>query len=323
VYIIKGAITDPTDLIAQGSFEAADEFWLMGAAIGDKVVLIGNQQDAPSRPLVLWAQISDNIGGVAHMGAWHDATPQPFPLIDVAASGESAAPPYRIELTGFSPQDWTSITFPLGEEAQRLGALVPDLTVLDGHVMLVSNDMHRPRLAIASYSVGGSPGSGYPAHPNPIPAGSSDGNAMLFFYDDEHAQLRYADIYDGKGRRFDKSKVVVTTNLHGSAPPEGWEPRSYIFSITSNTSFQKLADLHPTLVLYYDQEPLEEADGQLLIGRYNPYLHSWEPIETIHRRADYLVAASFEHLQGQWGLLADPPEPDRFRLFLRSSSSAP
>jgi hypothetical protein len=319
VYVVKGAVTDPTALIAQGSLEAADDFWLLGAEVGDSVVLIGNQQDAPAQPLVLWAQITGNIGGIAQIGAWHDATPQSFPIIDVAASGESAAPPYRIELAGFSPQDWNMITFPLGE-AKRTGAVIPDLTVLDGHVMLVSTNMARPEIAIASYSLGGSAFSGYPGHANPIPAGSSDGNAMLFFYDEDRSRLRYGDIFGGKGKRFDGSKVVVTTNLHGSAPPEGWQPRSYIFSVTSNTSFQNLIELHPTLVLYYDQEPLEDADGELFIGRYNRYSRSWEPIETTHRRVDYLVAASFKQLQGQGGLLADPPEADHFRLFLRASA---
>jgi hypothetical protein len=334
VFILKGTDEDPTErgFIAQGELERAGQLHLRGAQRDDEVVLIGHAQGKLDSPLVLRARITDDSEGIAHMGTWQDATPQSFPILDIVASGASAAPPYTIDLPYLNRDIWDATVFPLGRQRRRANTAVTGLDVLDGHIMLVSKGEGQKKIAIAGYALGGSPFSGYPGHPNPIPAGSADGNAMVLFYDNRDESLSYVNLYSGdsiqqkSGSNFDASKVVVTTNLQDNMPPpDGWAPRSYTFSITSNISFRQLVELHPTLVLHYDLENLENLDiasGDLIIGRYNPNTDSWDPLTTSLRSADFFVAASLGQLDGQWGLLADPPTADRFRLFLRVAASA-
>jgi len=323
VYVVKGPVTEPEGLIAQGSFETVGGFQLLGAQIGDGVVLIGNRQGTPSQPLVLWAQIVDDAGGTAQMGPWQAATPDQFPRIDVTPVGErnqGAAPPYRIKLAGFSSEDWQAITFPLGEREKRVGAKVDGLTVLDGHVLLVSTHTNQPQLVIAGYSLGGSAFSGYPAHPNPIPAGSADGNAMLFFYNEAERELHYPSNRLPSGRTFDGSKVVVTTNLQDTEPlPANCVPRSYTFSVTSNTTFWDLVDLHPTLILYYDQESRQDVEGDMVIARYDAQSQPpWVLLEqTIDKRDDYMAVVALGDDKTEPGLFKNPTQPDHFRLFLK------
>jgi hypothetical protein len=227
---------------------------------------------------------------------------------------------------GFVPEHWKTFTFPLGEEQRRVGTAIEGLTVLDGQVMLISARTERPQIAIAHYSLGGSPFSGYPAHPNPIPAGSSDGNAMLFFYDESDQNLDYNNNELPSGQTFDASKVVVTTNLQDSTPPPpNCEPRSYTFSVTSNRSFQELAQLHPTLILFYDLKTRANKPGKLLIARYDPDTQpaSWHLLDnTEDREADHLTAISLMEDTTAPGLFADPPRPEHFRLFLVTQADA-
>ncbi|HET9221342.1 MAG TPA: hypothetical protein VFO07_02505, partial [Roseiflexaceae bacterium] len=196
VYIVKRSLTDPAGLIAQGSYEQTGDFRLLGAAPGDFVALIGEERGEPGRPLVLWAQIDDVARGGALMGEWRDATPEPFPIVHVKATSPSTAPPFGVELPGLKRDEWDAFVFPLGREPRPANEPVGGLDVLDGHVMLVSKGPGDKRLAIAGYAQGGSPFSGYPGHPNPIPAGSADGNAMLFFYDDKAEPLSYKNLYE-------------------------------------------------------------------------------------------------------------------------------
>lgn len=323
VYVMKGVVTGPTGLIAQGSLETPGPFSLLGAQVGDSVVLIGKRQGISIQPLVLWAQIVDQTDNIAKMGVWQDGTPNQIPIIDVAAfgdDGKGAAPPYRLKLTGFSSQSWKAITFPLGEKESHVGTKIAGLTVLDGHVLLVSTDTDQPQLAIANYSLGGSAFSGYPAHPNPIPAGSADGNAMLFFFDASQ-KLEFPIPPAPSGRQFDASKVVVTTNLQDSAPlPAGCVPRSYVFSVTSNTTFYDLQDLHPTLTLYYDAESRVEAAGTMFIARYaQAPTPGWILLaNTIDHQDDYFAAVALTDDRTEPGLFKNPPQPDHFRLFLRT-----
>lgn len=333
VYVIKGeSITNPTKLLAQGSLEkAAGELILLGAEEGNLIVLIGNQNGNPSQPLVLWSKIIgvDTRGDteVAIMGTWNDVTPKSFPVADVTATSTTVTPPYTIELSGFDATKWNTITFPLGQQERQTGATVTNLSVLDGHVLLFSEDSDRLELAISSYSVGGSPGnSGDPGHPNPLPAGSADGNAMLFFFDEARGQLQYEKIYPANGsptaadrnaETFNDEifKIVTTTNLQSDTPPPvGWEPRSYTFSVASNHTFADVVRLNPTLVLYYDKHTCDQQYNRLVIARYEAP-HSWQEIPTIDHQNEFFAAALLTNKTAP-RLHDESPQAERYGLFL-------
>jgi hypothetical protein len=338
VYIIKGDVgTNSARLLAQGSLEKdGRELMLLGAEVGDLVVLIGNQKGSPSTSLVLQSKITGvdtSTGmGVAIMDTWYNATPTFFPIVDVTATSTSVTPPYSIEISGFDTTKWTAITFPLGQQGKGEGTTVTDLSVLDGHVLLVSKDREDLKLAISNYSVGGSPGnSGDPGHPNPLPAGSADGNAMIFFFDEERGPLQYEQIYGTNGNtttvmRSSKTfndeafKIVTTTNLRSDVPPPaGWEPRSYTFSVASNHTFADIVDLHPTLVLYYDVESKVNAEGEMVIARYSGESEPhWVLLDkTRDCSENYFAAVALEDDQAEPGLFKRSPEPDHFRLFVK------
>jgi hypothetical protein len=330
VYILKGEdIAHPTHLLAQGSLEkAAGELILLGAEVGDMIVLIGNEKGTPAQPLVLWSKITGAAAGLAAMGTWYDATPKPFPIVDVVATSTTVTPPYSIELNGFDAGQWTAITFPLGQQLVQTGTRATNLSVLDGHVLLISRDNQDTKIAISSYSVGGSPGnSGDPGHPNPLPAGSADGNAMIFFFDDPRGPLQYDQIYSTNGSastvsRSDETfkdetfKIVTTTNLKiDTRQPTSWEPRSYTFSVASNHSFGDIVRLNPTLVLYYDEHTRDQPSNRLAIGRYDMPTHSWVEISTMDQQDEFFAAAS---LTGETapGLYNEPLKAEHYRLFL-------
>jgi hypothetical protein len=330
VYVVKGSLDQPTELLAQGSFERTGDFRLLGAAQGDIVVVIGDQQGQPGRPIVLWAKIEAVADDNAVMGSWYDATPEPFPIVDVTATNASTAPPFGVRVSGFDPETWAATLFPLGRQPTPANAPVKNLDVLDGHILLVSNGGSEPKLAIASYAQGGSPFSGYPGHPNPIPAGSADGNAMVFFYDESDEKLSYKQIHLGAGKPpagqpFTGSNIITTTNLENDTPsPDGWEPRSYTFSITAHSSLDKVAGLNPTIVLYFDEETLQNTNGQLFIAGYNPQANRrWVRLDdSIVKAEDYFVSASLLPNTAAQGLFEPAPQPVHFRLFLEPASSA-
>jgi hypothetical protein len=322
VYIVKRSLADPAGLIAQGSYEQTGDFRLLGANTGDFVVLIGDQQGEPGRPLVLWAQIDDDDRGSAQIGEWHDATPEPFPIVHVKATSPNTAPPFGLKLPGLDHTEWDAFVFPLGREPKPANEPVGELDVLDGHVMLVSKGAGDKRLAIACYAQGGSPFSGYPGHPNPIPAGSADGNAMLFFYDDKAEPLSYRKLYEDAPpppAPFNASNIIVATSLENDArSPDGWEPRGYTFSITSYGSLEEVAHLHPTLVLYFDEATRQSTNGKLIIARYEPKAQpAWKELtDSTVNLADYFVAASLGDDLAAPRLFKSEPEPEQFRLFL-------
>jgi hypothetical protein len=214
--------------------------------------------------------------------------------------------------------------------------------VLDGHVLLMaSNGEAGSQLAIANYSIGGSPGdSGFPVGPNPLPAGSADGNAMLFFWDDSKKKVDYGSLYPTRSsteidEMYERFRIVTVTNLSNEAPvvaadggPD-WTPCSYAFSLTSNESFAPLVDtkserdLHPTLVLYYDRQTREDDSDQLAIGRYNRALRQWEILDAdnIYEDRDRYLIAVLLNSSTASNLFAGPGGAEHYRIFKQPSSS--
>jgi hypothetical protein len=237
---------------------------------------------------------------------------------------------------------WTPWIFPLGSPHGTQADILEDQTALDGHVVLVTGDTEASfQMAIANYSIGGSPGeSGYPVGPNPLPSGSTDGNAMLFFWDNAKKKIAYRSLYPPSmpstlELQYEQFRIVTVTNpINNAPPPDGYEPCSYAFSLTSSQSFELLlagktlsdgsvtADLHPTLVLYYDDE-ITGDPSKLEIGRYDA--GKWQIIDApgtkdrdLYR---HLVALTLSSKTAP-GLFRDSPTAEHFRLFLPQISPA-
>jgi len=360
VYVVKGeSITEPTGLIAQGTLEEPPEqFQLLGAEVGNFVVLVGNTGQGTSfQPLVLYAKIEEDT----RPWTWIDATPKTsaehdkaaaFPFVDITVTGRSplvtdgkrlmTLPHYDIRVDGFD-DTWNAVTFPLGLDRVERERDIKDLSALEGHVMLISTT-NQLQITIASYSVGGSPSdSGFPGHPNPLPAGSAEGNAMLFFYDGTRGpidpQTQYPDQEAGVlAKHYEQFKIVTVTNPLNDAPPPGtWLPCSYAFSVTSNESFKTLVagqtvgevpttDLKPTLVLYYDDQNQDDMGDELTIGRYSTTSQTWDLITaagTKHKpRKGHLISLALEDSTTAPGLFAEKPQAEHYRLFKKPAASS-
>jgi hypothetical protein len=144
---------------------------------------------------------------------------------------------------------------------------------------------------VSTYSQGGGPGATPPVHANPTTAGSSEGNVMLFFYDEQYGPafgpdaLPYSQLAQ-VGRDYSSLSIVTTLN-HGIAAPEGARPRSYTFSFAGT---EPLPQLDPTLVMFYDRETAEEA-GEPRIYRHQRPMGGWVAVPTyLPPRFPYVAA---------------------------------
>jgi hypothetical protein len=208
----------------------------------------------------------------------------------------------RVDSAGGPPPDQVWV-FPLGQalsqDAIALGradrpvwtSAPRDMPTLDGHVLALWGE----RLVVTTFSQGGNPGSVNPNAPSPTNAGSSDGNALLFFHDPARAQAYASDpaAYPGINPFADYSAVkVVTTIVHGAPGqlPNGAQAHSYAFSLASNAPLP--TELSPTLTIYY-RVPLMRNDGDLLIYRREEG-GTWTPLPTYHPPGAPFVAAPLD-----------------------------
>ena len=165
----------------------------------------------------------------ASVKQWRRATPGACPSIGVVpdameAPGKMARVSVRVGSAGgqLPEQVWL---FPLGQvlpaDAIALGApdrpawarAAREAPTLDGHVLL---RWKGDSLLISSFSQGGGPATTSPFPANPITAGSADGKALLFFYDETRTAAYAADpgAYVSHTPQVDYGGVkVVTTTL--------------------------------------------------------------------------------------------------------------
>lgn len=325
-FVIKGSTADPQQIIPQGSIDARaeqDGFRLLGAHQGDTVVLIG--LDRADTPVVLSGVISSTVpedGELeAVVGSWNDSTPAIFPVVDVipapVADG-SAAKVGQISVHVSDEGDGLPLrwVFPLGG-APRKPVAAPntliDIETLDGYVFIGTAD--GGRFTISSFSQGGGPGSSPPVSANPTAAGSSEGNVMLFFYDDEQTGMygtgsrSYREL-ERAGKDYSSVRVVTTLN-HGIAVDGDAQPRSYVFSLASN---QALPPLAPTLVMFYDQDNSRDA-GNLRIYRHQA--SGWELVPTYLPPKVSFAAAPLTEATASGLFATDGLRVERYRLCLR------
>ncbi len=317
-YVIKGDLTAPHNLIAQGSIDARAQqrgFRLLGVAAGDTVVLIG--KDHGDRAIVMIGAI-DAVEATSGKDAsvrikqWVDATPAHFPMIDVLPGGDlhhnNQMAVIAVNVQGIYDTAWI---FPFGQgQPQKITPnTFNEVPTLDGHVLVTWEQ--GKQLVIGSFSQGGNPQTGTPTGGPPITAGSSEGNSMVFFADKE--QIR--DYSDTK---------IVTTVVHVDPDmdtlPDGAQARSYTFSLSSNTALP--TELAPTLILYFDRDAIAE-DGDLLIYRQKDLEGSaWTQVPT-YRPTNSFFAAAPLNAETAERLVATQPAArvERYRLYWKPRSS--
>ncbi len=312
VYLLKQGegMGIPGSIIGQGTLDAfsADGFRLLGAAVGDDLLLIGN--DLGWRERVMRAKIAavgepdrDGRTPISRLegAGWSDVTPEELPVVivqpepvealeDRAArlrvslhwSGAGAAGAEAVELYLY-PLD--QVVAPVASSggagrprvAVKPGVPTVEKLALDGHVFVKLGE----RCIIATYSQGGGPPTGSPVGGTPMTPGSSEGNLMISFAD----QGEYPDGNEAHGE-----VRVVTTRWPGGAPSKldsGAEARSYAYTLCSNQAIP--ARYLPTLALFYDRQA-ELHDGEALIHRLDDD-GIWKPILSYRPAGAWYVAA--------------------------------
>jgi hypothetical protein len=356
VYTIRGALDNPKSLIAHGVLDAragSDGFLLLGAEQGDMIVLIADGYDTQpkdgrvARPIVLTGLLeAPNTNGNFNVANWRNSTPDSFPIADVYPVGKyDPNNGYSLQVA-LDAGGWRGWLFPLEGIDQikpehqltwSMGATPYDQSIagkqsdlrnkivsLDGHVLLTSGGKTPALMTIAAYSIGGGPQSINPPYTNPIPAGSSEGNALLFFYDEQASVPSPADA---------EVPLVITTRNYGAPLLDPTlEPRSYTFSLASN--MQLPDDREATLVMFVDRDTANDT-SVLELHRYTGGIQPWSQIAALYKNDLSLVAAPLYNATTRInhtpsselpsatapGLIGHPLVAERYRLVARPRAS--
>jgi hypothetical protein len=328
----------PGSILGQGTLDAltADGFRLLGAAVGDELLLIGN--DMGWRERVVRAAIAE-VGEPDRDGrrritrlegaGWSDVTPERFPVVVVqpepVETFEDRAARLRVSLhwpgAGAPAAGEVELClYPLDQVVAPLGSAgaagrprvevepgepTREKLALDGHVFVKLGD----RCMIATYSQGGGPPTGSPVGGTPMTPGSSEGNLMICFAD----QGEYPDGNESHGE-----VRVVTTRWPGGAPSglaSQAQARSYAYTLCSNQAIP--ARYLPTLALFYDRQA-ELHDGEPLIHRLDDD-GTWKPVISYRPAGAWYVAAPLDGATAR--RLTDPGLPsgqlrvEHYRLY--------
>lgn len=226
-------------IVAQGVLDGgsgAGGFRLLGARPHDRVVIIGT--GGALNATVFFGDLPQDNGYVD----WHSEPSLPM-LAAIKPLGYPSKDEHRfvsITVSGRLRAE-QAVVYPVGKGAQRaVKRNAVDVPTLDGHLLIETNGTPH----VVPYSQGGSPATTVAVTTNPIPAGSSDGDMLLFFAADTDAskeqRRRYAD------------QRVVTTTLYGlpDSLPNGARARSKVFGVASNARLDP--ELSPTAVLFFD-----------------------------------------------------------------------
>jgi hypothetical protein len=318
----------PQQIIAQGKTGNRDRqlgFLLYGARDGDVVVLISQVGNTVKvQRTTVWLFPADGQRQILPQ-AWQDVTPTDIDkafFVDVIPKPFSSAPSMqadiavRVEKTGQKPDQiqiypaGAASTEPLDWAVGQVGVLSVERTVphLDGHVLLrwVNTANGKEGLFIASYSQGGGPDTSGGGR-LPITAGSADGNAMVFFRENDPPLSQQPNKQADQGLR-----IVTTTITVGQQQlSNGAEARSYVFSLASNNN---LSPFPATLVLYYDREATKRG-GDLLIHRWNPATREWMALATYSPLLPYVAIPLIDVAETAPALMQNPPAMERYRIF--------
>jgi hypothetical protein len=288
---------DPKNLIAHGTLEArsiTEGFALPGAQPGDTVVLIGDglaSKNTSQKPLVLMRKLGA-LNEVTYefslADAWLPKTPASFPLVDVYPTVNSSqntdleqqdsSDSFQIQVE-INTDRWRGWIFPLGtteisgelqwsqntanpkqSRAGEKSDASAKLSSLDGHILLM-NDAHQ--VTVAAYSIGGGPASVGVPWPAPITAGSSEGNAMIFFYDKQASVPPLPD----------EATLTVTTRNYGiSNGYPDYQTCSYTYSLVPNRPLP--SEKYGTLVMAIDRTTVGE-DEAVELRRFDPKSGTW------------------------------------------------
>lgn len=321
IYVLS---TDPDGapqcVLAQGTLDERsidDGFELLGAQPGDDVLLIRHPND--TAPEVLHGTVQSARHVTLDRAPAIDAPP----LIDVIP--EIIDRPTRHDIAKVrvrvqsQSDDLPSAVWivPFGHACDPIAMGRPgdadwisaacEVPTLDGQVLLQWRDGRR---LIVTFSQGGGPPTHGPVTANPVTAGSSDGNIMLFFRDDE---WRDPDLMADGEKNTDWSHLkVITTIMQGvESPDERGTARSYIYSVAGSAPLPDA--LSPTLVMYYDTITLSQQ-GIPRIERLDP--DGWVTMNGLSSAGCGFVAIPLDgdtaaHLTDE---SYDGPRVERFRL---------
>lgn len=260
----------PQRLIAQGSLDAntaSDGFELLGAADGDTIIFV--QHPTQAAPTIMQATLNG-----ATLDAIQPLTMPAPPLIDVLPQVRTDAPDkpdtafVRVRVQSRSDELPQAVwLFPFGQDHAPLLMGRPDtadwysapqhVPTLDGHVLAQWANGQR---LLTTFSQGGGPPTHGPVTGAPVTAGSSDGNIMIFFRDEDWSDP--ADAPDGQNHNNDYSHIkVVTTIMQGVEPDTNPATRSYVYSLASTHALP--TTLSPTLVMYYEAASLDYGTPQI------------------------------------------------------------
>jgi hypothetical protein len=357
VYTIRGALDNPQSMIAHGVLDAragSDGFQLLGAEQGDMIVLIADgyatqpKDGRAAQPIVLTGSLAaPNTDGKFNVAGWRNSTPDSFPIVDVYPVGNYDPNNGYSLRVALDAGGWRGWLFPLEGIEQitpahqlswMIGATASDQSIagkqsdlkstiatLDGHVLLTSGGTTPALMTIAAYSIGGGPQTINPPYTNPIPAGSSEGNALLFFYDAQGSVPMPDDA---------EVPLVITTRNYGTPLLDpALEPRSYTFSLAANMALPD--DREATLVMFVDRDTANDT-SVLELHRYTGGSHPWSQIPALYKKDLSLVAAPLYNASARInhspapevppatapGLIAHPLVAERYRLVARQESSS-
>lgn len=285
------------------------------------------------RPLPKELPVITVIPEVPGDNEFAENAPNTAPIVQVSVRVTGLPPhllatPDQVKLTVFPLGNATTIkdswphsaTMSLDENALVYGPFtVPSL---DGQVMIEWDNS----LLIADYSQGGGPSTSVRAPEPPISAGSSDGNAMIYFTEPDYETNRSYRLEHSRIR------IVTTRNYGGFDESLPGSPRSYLYSLASSkripvdagstapdTQPHERVALHPTLVMNFNR-PLN-GQGELFIYSYLEADQKWQPLVTYI--ADGAPRAAYPlDRSSNTGFALEPADAKayHFRLFLVDSA---
>jgi hypothetical protein len=248
IYLVRGGLDKPERVIAQGQVDASpteDGFPVYGGyPERDQILLVGRSGHTAR----LW------VSPLAEHPRWESLNLSEQPFAVLPGQPNTGTPPTTdVTLEGSDFEAPEARLFPLKDtDGVVLTPEKPEpLTTLDGILFVKRAD----QITIGCYSQGGGPTSAPNVIFDPVAAGSSNGDALLFFYEES----------PGKYPKTDQIRVV-TMALHSlrGAIPLNYQPLSHVYAIASNQPLNK--ELLPTLTIACRQADLG-AGEQLYIGR--------------------------------------------------------
>ncbi len=323
IYCLRMGESAPQQLLALGTLEAraGNDIPLYGAFPDDQVIAIF--QSEAGRLQQLRGIVEKNGTVDLRVAEPASALVDVVPHIVDGGAGNPNSMYVAVRIKSDTPPESVWV-FPLGGNCDALDFGRPDssdwlsetqlIPTLDGHVLL---RWAGGRVQVATFSQGGGPPTHGPIGFSPVTAGSSNGNLMIFFRDEDWHDPE--DPPNGRAKKkanTDYSEVkVVTTLLPGVDPrlPGRFTDatRGYVYSLAASTALP--LELTPTLVMYYDaQRRAENVTPRI----YHEVDGHWEELACYPSPRCGYVAVPLDEVSAPRLVVKDPdgPRVERYRI---------